>query len=334
VRVERKGYRRPKPITFGSYAGKWFDEGEQRRQWKPATARAYKFVRGRLVDSFGPMALGAIRARDVAAFVASHKQGPSTVSRDLAILHAIFDSAEREELIDSNPATRVERPKQPRRRWRILEPREVPRVSRAFSDDRARRVFLTLALTGLRRFELQALRWRDVNMVEGTLRVVRSKSEEGERLLALPPTLVDELADHYTQTRYKGDNDFVFAHPKLGTKVDDKWYKARFDKALAAAGITDYVRPFHDMRHTALTNLAAAGASPIAVMATAGHRSMSTTNRYVHLAGVVFRDDAGALERRLLGGELSTPLSTHLASPEPVSPDLERLEQAVSASDD
>jgi Phage integrase family len=55
------------------------------------------------------------------------------------------------------------------------------------------------------------------------------------------------------------------------------------------------------MRHTALTNLAATGASPIAVMATAGHRSMSTTNRYLHLAGVVFRADADALERRLLG---------------------------------
>lgn len=45
-------------------------------------------------------------------------------------------------------------------------------------------------------------------------------------------------------------------------------------------------------------------------MATAGHRSMSTTQRYLHLAGVVFRDDADALERRLLGAvESSTDLS-------------------------
>jgi hypothetical protein len=36
-------------------------------------------------------------------------------------------------------------------------------------------------------------------------------------------------------------------------------------------------------------------------MATAGHRSMSTTKQYLHLAGVVFRQDADALERRLLG---------------------------------
>jgi hypothetical protein len=55
------------------------------------------------------------------------------------------------------------------------------------------------------------------------------------------------------------------------------------------------------MRHTAITNLAATGASPIAVMATAGHRSMSTTKGYLHLAGVVFRDESAALEQRLLG---------------------------------
>lgn len=61
------------------------------------------------------------------------------------------------------------------------------------------------------------------------------------------------------------------------------------------------MRPFHDARHGSLTNGAAAGETPIALMARAGHRSMATTNQYVHLAGVVFRDEAAALEQRLLG---------------------------------
>ena len=149
VKVERKGYRRPKPVLFRDYADRWFREGEQRRRWKPATVRAYVFVRRRLMDGFGPMPLAGIRPTDVSAWAADHDGGASTVSRDLAILHAILDSAEREELIDSNPAKRVERPRQPRNRWRLLEPAEVPAVSKAFSDARARRVFLTLALTGL-----------------------------------------------------------------------------------------------------------------------------------------------------------------------------------------
>src|SRR5918996_6328022 len=108
----------------------------------------------------------------------------------------------------------VQRPKVVRQRWRILEPHEVPRVSKAFSDDRARRVFLTLTLTGLRRSELVGLRWRHVNLVEGTLRVAESKSEEEERLIALPRTLVAALAEQFTASPFRSDEDYVFAHPE------------------------------------------------------------------------------------------------------------------------
>jgi len=62
------------------------------------------------------------------------------------------------------------------------------------------------------------------------------------------------------------------------------------------------MRPFHDLRHTAITNDAAAGSNPIAVMSKAGHASMSTTQRYLYLTQVVFRDEAERLEDRLLGG--------------------------------
>ena len=61
------------------------------------------------------------------------------------------------------------------------------------------------------------------------------------------------------------------------------------------------MRPFHGFRHTAITNDAAAGANPVALMTKAGHSKMSTTQIYVHLAGVVFRDEADRLEARLLG---------------------------------
>jgi integrase len=223
------------------------------------------------------------------------------VNKLLNVAFSIFKSAMGHELVQSNPVASVQRPKVERRRWRILEPREVPRVRNAFGDDRACRVFLTLALTGLRRSELVALRWRHVNLVEGTLRVDESKSEEGERLIALPASLVDEFARQFTASPFRSDDDYVFAHPERGTKLDAGWYRRTFQAALKAAGVEGSIRTFHDMRHTAITNLAATGASPIAVMATAGHRSMSTTKGYLHLAGVVFRDESAALEQRLLG---------------------------------
>jgi integrase len=78
--------------------------------------------------------------------------------------------------------------------------------------------------------------------------------------------------------------------------------KEALDAALAAAGVEGRVRSFHDLRHTAITNDAADGSSPIAVMAKVGHSNMRTTQTYLHLAGVVFRDEAERLERRLLSG--------------------------------
>ena len=70
VRVERKAYRRPKPITFGEYADTWLEEGKRRRRWKPRTVVAYENALERLKPFFGPLRLGSIRPRDVAAYVA------------------------------------------------------------------------------------------------------------------------------------------------------------------------------------------------------------------------------------------------------------------------
>jgi integrase/recombinase XerD len=267
----------------------------------------YRSILKRLGEFFGPMPLGAIRPRDVASYVAEQTgcYQASTVSRDLTVLHDVFATAMREELVESNPAAGAEHPKKGKRRWRILEPEEVARVRKAFSDEQARTIFLTLVLTGVRRNELRELRWGDVDLLDAVLRVRGTKTEEAQRAIALSPALVGALEEHYRRTAYKGDSEFVFCHPDRGTRYSEKLFAEEFRAALATAGITDYVRPFHDLRHTALTNEAASGSSPIALMAKAGHADMKTTRIYLHLASHVFRDEAAALERRLLGSQPS-----------------------------
>ena len=91
----------------------------------------------------------------------------------------------------------------------------------------------------------------------------------------------DELEAHYAATPYRSGTDYVFAHPESGSRLEiTKWYPEQFRAALTAAGITDYVRSFHDQRHNALTNMAKAGSSPLAIMAppdTGRSRRRSTT---------------------------------------------------------
>jgi integrase len=217
VRVERKGYCRPAPLTFDEYATEWFRHGPAKRGWKASTVKEYRSVERRLRQAFGAMRLAEIRPRHVAAFVRDHSEGAATVGRDLALLHAIFQTAMREEVVESNPAAGAERPKLPPFRPQILEPFEVARVANAFTDEQARTVFLTLVLTGLRRSELQRLRWRDVDLVENLLRVRDSKSEDGIRSIALPRTLVDELTGHLGRSAFQGAGELVFCHPQRGT---------------------------------------------------------------------------------------------------------------------
>jgi integrase len=330
VRVERKGYRRPRRLTFAAYADTWFEEGKRRRGWKPRTVTAFRGVLGHLTAELGPMPLDSIRPRDVAGYTsqALDRFAPKTVQLHLNVLHDVFKTARVEELVDSNPVEGAERPKVPPRAWRILEPAEIRAVAGKFTDQQARAVFLTLVLTGLRRFELQALRWRDVDMLGGVLRVRDSKSEEGIRSIALSPMLIVELGRQFQRTAFTGDDELVFCHPTRGSRLDAKWFAAEFRAALDAAGITDRVRPFHDLRHTAITHDAAAGASELAVMAKAGHRSMSTTKTYLHLAGVVFRREADELERRLLG---TADLGRTFYPSEPISENLTEDEPAEQA---
>ena len=179
VRVERKPYRRPKPLTFAEYVHVWLQEGRYGVS-SGSRARCSRSgpPSGHLSAFLGSQPLGAIRPRDVAAYTAeaSERFAPKTIALHLNVLRDVFKTAMREELVDSNPVAGAERPKVPARRWRILEPAEVGRVLAAFTDEQARTVFLTLVLNGVRRFELQALRWRDVDLVESVLRVRESKS--------------------------------------------------------------------------------------------------------------------------------------------------------------
>jgi integrase len=54
------------------------------------------------------------------------------------------------------------------------------------------------------------------------------------------------------------------------------------------------MREYHDWRHTGITNAAAAGLDPLAIMTMAGHADFKTTQRYIDLAGVVFGARSGS----------------------------------------
>ncbi len=121
---------------------------------------------------------------------------------------------------------------------------------KAFTDEQAKTVFLTLVLTGMRRSELQALRWSDVDLVDNVIKIRDSKSEDGIRSIALSTTLAEELWQHRRRSSFQGKDERVFCHPERGTVYQARTFEEALGAALKVSGIEGRVRAFHDLRHT------------------------------------------------------------------------------------
>jgi len=129
VRVERKQYRRPEPVTFRQASKRWREEVGARKQWRPATVLQYRSILDRLNDTFGPSRLADVRPSHVSDYVTkqSAKMAAASVNRDLSILHAIYEWAIALELVGRNPTKGVARPTVRQRKGHALDPRRCRR---------------------------------------------------------------------------------------------------------------------------------------------------------------------------------------------------------------
>src|SRR5207253_2974955 len=102
-------------------------------------------------------------------------------------------------------------------------------------------LYLTAAMSGLRRGELLALRWQDIDTHANLIRVRRSysrghfttpKSRHGNRAVPMAKRLATELKHHHRQSRFQADTDLVFPHPTLGTVLDPSKLRYRFTQAV------------------------------------------------------------------------------------------------------
>lgn len=132
-------------------------------------------------------------------------------------------------------------------------------------------IIAVAATSGLRKGNLQQLRWRDVDLEKCTVTVAMTKNGL-PHTSAISPLAVKELCalkrSHY------GPNDLIFgAHH----------FDRAFQRAVQDAGLESKVTCFHLLRHACASLLAKSGAQDSAIMAVMGHKTPSMTRRYAHL---------------------------------------------------
>lgn len=173
---------------------------------------------------------------------------------------------------------------------------------------------------GLRRGEALALKWEDVDLEAGTLRVkhslqriegrlqlVEPKSLKSRRTIAMPQATVLALRDHRKRQLEERmpegsawqETGFIFT-TTIGTPIEPDHLKRWFKPLLKKAGLPD-IR-FHDLRHTAASLLLAQGVGPRVIMETLGHSQISLTmNTYSHVMPSLQREAADKMDAILSG---------------------------------
>jgi integrase len=276
--------------TFADAAAEWLRYIEHDRGRKPSTVAGYNvMVRSMLLPAFDELQLEAITTPMIERWVGSLDQSASTRTKAIVLLHGIFRRAKKVWGLSGNPVTDVEKPPVSHSgHIDVFSPEEVYALVRAAASEQDAAIYLTAAFTGLRRGELLALHWRDVDFAGSTIRVRGTYSEgllttpKSGKVRAVPmaPDVASALARLGDRENWVGDDDLVFVGT-AGGYLDGSALRRRYGAALERADLRQL--RFHDLRHTFGTRMI--GKADIRrVQEWMGHSSIQTTMQYLHYA--------------------------------------------------
>jgi integrase len=286
---------------------------------EPGTAyrRGTGSSRGFVMAALGNQPAREVTTREVEDLlrsIASTGVAPRTVNKTRQLVCAVFSYGMRPSTygLTFNPAQHADRRVEPERTaLEFYSPEQIEALARSLADGahrdasrpaladqeiaaRAREdvqdaeLVRVAAYAGLRRGELVALRWRDVDFLGRKIIVRRALSGETEvkstksrrvREVPLPDQAATALDRLSHRGEFTGPDDYVFCN-RLGRRLDPSALRRRFERARDAAGLEPL--RFHDLRHTYGSLLVAGGIDLASVKAAMGHSRITTTERYLH----------------------------------------------------
>lgn len=268
-------------------------------------SKTYETYR-RIVDlniepHIGDVKLGDLRPLQIQSFYSmllrEGKQNgsglsPLSVQHVHRMLRKALHQAVRWEIIDRNPADGADSPRVPRNEMNALDRDGLSRLLMALKGNKLYLPVLIAATTGMRRGEILALRWCDVDLDAGVLRVARSlqqistglefkepKSARGRRNIALARATVDALRARKAELD-TGPDGLIVCRPD-GTPWPPDQLSVEFHVFVKRAG---FIIRFHDLRHTHASNLLRDGVPVNVVSQRLGHAEPAITlNVYSHV---------------------------------------------------
>ena len=201
------------------------------------------------------------------------KVEPATVNREVACLKHMYTKAIDWDYVKANPVKGIKKLKEPPGRLRYLKSEEAETLVKACSDHLGP-IVVTALNTGMRKSEILNLKWRDVDLINRMITVIKTKNNES-RVIPINQTLYKELISLAKNPNGK----YVFSDGH-GQPFGD--VKKGFSAALKRAKIEDF--RFHDLRHTFGSHMVMQGVDLRTVQQVMGHKDIKMTMRYSHLS--------------------------------------------------
>jgi len=307
-------FMRPGKTTLAEYLERWLAD-YAKPNLAPRTAEGYEhIIRRHFIPALGSITLTGLKPEHLQRYY-SEKLGSGrcdnsgglsaqTVRHHHTALHKALETALEWGLLLRNPADAVSPPRVQRPEMQTWDEDDIAHFFEAAKDTPYYALFYVALFTGMRRSELLALRWQDIDFILSQVYVSRSlhvlkggkvvfrspKTAKGRRTVALPPSAILTLRDHHEKQKLERvmlgipltDDDLVFGHfdgkPLLPNTVTHAWIKL--------VRYTD-LKPIrlHDARHTHASLMLKQGIHPKIVQERLGHSSVTITlDTYSHVA--------------------------------------------------
>jgi len=304
--LEQGSYVKPNKVTIGEWLRKWLKDYVSINTTDRTQESYYSTVERHLIPSLGRVAITDLQAQHIQSYYAEklnkgRADGKGGLSaRSVVYHHRILSKAlgyaVKMGVVVRNVANVVQPPRVQRVTMSTLSSEEATRFLDAARETDYYVYFATLLYTGLRRGELLALRWRNLDLDSGTLTVVETayklgngeyrikepKTPQSRRNVTLPISLVElfkiyradqELLRIQLGISLNAD-DFVFIRPD-GSPINPNAITLAFRRIIKRAGLRD-IR-IHDLRHTHATLMLKAGVHPKVVSERLGHANIGIT---------------------------------------------------------
>ena len=311
--VDTGGFVRPAKVTVAEFLDRWLHD----YAWPnlaPRTAEGYEqIIRGHLIPGLGYIPLTQLRPEHLQQYYADklasgRRDGkgslsPRTVRHHHVTLHGALQSAVKWGLLARNPADAVDAPRYQAHEIRTFNEKDIRVFLTAARPTPYYSLFYLALFTGMRRSELLALCWDDIDLDLAQVSVVRTihqlrdrtivfrapKTAKGRRTVALPPSAALMLREHREKQeairaslgKALQGSDLVFSQPDgrplLPDTATHAWIKLTRRTGLAGVRL-------HDARHSHASLMLKAGIHPKVVQERLGHASIQITlDTYSHI---------------------------------------------------